>query len=385
MSFLKLTAQLGLNASGYETGLKRASSAATHFGSRIKSQFAAAFGTAAVAAWSRSVMGAVDQLLDFSQQTGASTDALQEWGYAARRNSASMEDVVRTFNTLGKNRMEALNGNEKLIQSFKALGISLNDLRTKRVNELAEAIARTVRSGDIQALTGHIQAVGSEAATKLVPAMKAFEDMRDLAHEAGQVIRNETLTAIDELSEALQDLKDEGTPIMAKLLGLTSKRVTETRIGLGAIGAFLKSMHETRGPGGSDFSKAMEEAWASFLIDLFAMADKERARSKNEEDKNKPVMTPEEAAEAEWLKTLKSHDMTPKKKGGGGGRERVDRPENLTDWQKLGASVRGMGNDPLLAETRGIHFQLKEINKKTVKPNVNRGNFGVAAFVEGFF
>src|SRR5947207_1877616 len=58
------------------------------------------------------------QIQDLSNRFGVSTDALQHFGNAAEKNGTSLESVAMGFNKLAISRSRAMEGQEKLIESF---------------------------------------------------------------------------------------------------------------------------------------------------------------------------------------------------------------------------------------------------------------------------
>ena len=69
----------------------------------------------------------VENLEKLSAESGLSTTALQEWGYAAETAGMSVNDIADLTKDLRKNAVDAVKGNEELMQTFTDLGVTLTD------------------------------------------------------------------------------------------------------------------------------------------------------------------------------------------------------------------------------------------------------------------
>ncbi len=133
MGLASLMVRLGLDATSYNIGLKRAESAATAFGSRIKAQLGALFSVAALSAFTKAVIDWADKLQDASEDLRISTTTLQEWEQAAVGTRATLDDMIRAYEYLSKQHKE-LNRDEifrlfyKLAEQFRTGQIGLAKL-----------------------------------------------------------------------------------------------------------------------------------------------------------------------------------------------------------------------------------------------------------------
>lgn len=93
----------------------------------------AALGAAVVAAgkqvWDATVdMGKfADGLLTTAEQTGISTTALQEWGYASQFIDTEVETITKSMAKMTKGLLDAKEGTGKNAEAFELLGVSLKD------------------------------------------------------------------------------------------------------------------------------------------------------------------------------------------------------------------------------------------------------------------
>ena len=98
-----------------------------------------------------------------------------------------------------------MKGNTDLTQSFKNFGITLDDLKNKRLEDLASQIAQAFKAGDPQKLIADLRDVGGRGAGEMVAAFRSgLKDFMDDAREMGIIIGKDT---IDGLREGMEESK----------------------------------------------------------------------------------------------------------------------------------------------------------------------------------
>src|SRR5947208_3132451 len=108
MGLMQLMVQLGLNATAYETGLKRADSAAKKFGNELSHELggkiASVFSFVAIEESIRETIEWGDKLKNLSIRTGIPIEELQKLEYAANLTGASIDSVVKAVEKFGKSQ-----------------------------------------------------------------------------------------------------------------------------------------------------------------------------------------------------------------------------------------------------------------------------------------
>lgn len=206
MAFLSIMARFGMDATGFKAGIKQVESASKglsrDLNSNLKGAIAGAFGTAAIVAAGKATLDYAGQIADLSERLGVSTDALQEFDFAARLSGTNLETFTGFLEKLSVSREEALQGNDELRESFARLGVSLEDLRTKRLEEITRQIGRAVQGGDVQQLMPSLKGVGGRGAGALVPTFRmGLEDAAQQARSVGAIISPEDIAALDEIGD----------------------------------------------------------------------------------------------------------------------------------------------------------------------------------------
>src|SRR5436190_12893664 len=198
MGLMQLLVRLGLDATGYETGLKKAQSSAAGFGQDLKSHIGGkikqAFSLESIEENIRRTFEYGCKVQDLSQRLGISTDAVQQWDYAMQQNGGSIESVAGFFEKLAVAREKALKGNSQAIDGFRKLGVSMDQLRTGRLEDIATTISRAFEQGDPQQLIAPLREVGGKAAGELIPA---FRDGLAAALSEAPLISPKDIEALD--------------------------------------------------------------------------------------------------------------------------------------------------------------------------------------------
>ena len=219
MGLMQLMVQLGLNATGYETGLKRADSAGRQFGNALSREIGGKIATAfSFVAVQQAVSQTVEygsKVQDLANRLGISTDAVQQWDYALKQNGGSIESAAGFFEKLAISRDKALKGSGAQIAAFEKLGVTLNQLKSSRVEDVAAVIAKAFESGDPQALIGPLKEVGGKGAGEMVAA---FVDGLGDALKDAPLISAADIESLDRAADALDRLKAEGQSTIAPII-----------------------------------------------------------------------------------------------------------------------------------------------------------------------
>ena len=220
MAFLSIMARFGMDATGFKAGIKQVESASKglsrDLNANLKGAIAGAFGTAAIVAAGKATMDYAGQIADLSERLGVSTDALQEMDFAARLTGTNLETFTGFLEKLSVSREEALQGNDELRDSFARLGVSLEDLRTKRLEDLTRQIGRAIQGGDVQQLMPALKGVGGRGAGALVPTFKmGLEEAGQQARAANAIISAEDIAALDEAGDKFAALARTMTGLLA--------------------------------------------------------------------------------------------------------------------------------------------------------------------------
>lgn len=199
----------------------------------IKAVGTAAIGAAAGAFKLATDVGkTADELITLSNQTGISTQQLQEWDYAMRFIDVPMETMTKSMAKLTKNMDNAAKGTKDQTEAFKKLGVSFKDDVTGELRnsqdvfyDLIGALGNIENETERDALSMRLF---GKSAQELNPLIKAGAEelarLSEEAHDVGAVLSDDALAAAGKFDD------------MMETLGASSKGLVAT-LGVGVIPA----------------------------------------------------------------------------------------------------------------------------------------------------
>ena len=141
------TAKLALDASGFDRGLSVAQSSVMRFAKTTGGLIAGAFALDKIIAGFSSAIEKGDQLQDIAEKFGVSASKLQLLGNAASVFGSGIDQVSAGLNKLSLAQQKALAGDNGLANTFAEVGISLDDLRSMRPEDILLKISDSFASG----------------------------------------------------------------------------------------------------------------------------------------------------------------------------------------------------------------------------------------------
>lgn len=227
MAFANLVVEVGLNGSAFERGVSKVIAKAREmnaaFGKSVtaiaSNQISQAFAVAAVVnkmqAGVSEAIAFGSSIIDLSKKLNVGTDSLQLWNYAATQNGATLGSVDEMFTKLAINSQIAVNGNLEMVAAFKKLGITIDDVKNKKPEEIARLIGKTFESGvNPNSLVGSLRAVGGRGADALISAFeKGIGATFDEGLQLGIVINADELAKIDALGDRLDVIQMQMRPV----------------------------------------------------------------------------------------------------------------------------------------------------------------------------
>jgi hypothetical protein len=189
---------------------------------------AAAAVTAAVASITKAVNSTIkltDNIDKMSQRIGVSRQAFQEWDFILSQNGMNISQLQTGIKTLSSAAEEASRGVVTYSRTFKTLGVSVVDsngslkdqetLLFDTIYALAEVENTTQRTALATDLLGR-------SATDLAPLLNSgadsIEELRDMAHDLGLVLSDETVDAGVKLTDTIDQMKRTFSALMATAL-----------------------------------------------------------------------------------------------------------------------------------------------------------------------
>ena len=235
---LNITARLGLNKSGFDSGLSGASKS---FGSAIgamKGQLAALVGFGAVVAGMKNAASEAGKLRDMAEGLGISIETLQKRGFAMRQGSASVEDYERALIGIARARetiKKGGTGGDDVAKSFERLGVSVDDIKRKGLDELFVMIANAVKNAaDHQSVMGDALIVMGKSASSAYAVMRAgIEEVGEAAH----IMAEQTAQDLADASNEFNAMREAAIPMFAELALGFANLASQAVTGFAGMGA----------------------------------------------------------------------------------------------------------------------------------------------------
>jgi hypothetical protein len=323
----EIKARMTLDTSGVKAGVQNAKGEVGSFSASLKGMagtlgiaFGAGAAVSGITNFTRATVEMVSRSKDMAEQAALTTEQFQAFKAVAMQVTGGLKAAEIGLVAFRAAQDEALNGNKPMIEAFKRLGISIEDVARLSTPQLLEAVAKGYKSiGDFGAL---VDIFGKNNAAKLEDALNSlaingFKKLADEGRAAGLVLSGEVAAQIDGVGDAM-----DRTEVKAKNFW--------ARLWIGAKNLFDKQSAVMEGYGPQPFGPEMgqmpmlpeqiERAKADPIKELAAKTkaladDKAREDKKTEErdaklraDKLKAI---QEAAEAE---KKAAEDVAAKKK-----------------------------------------------------------------------
>lgn len=221
-----LMAMLGLNNSSFLKKLHESREEAKEAGREIASSLGEVVTEKlgefiSVAAIEEAIRGTIEwgeQVSVLSQRLGISTEAVQQWDYALKLNNSSIQSAATFFEKLATSRRKAMEGKDEQIQAFRELGITIDDLKNKRIEDIAKQIAEVFESGDPQKLIGALRDVGGKGAGEMVVAFRdGLAELLDEAPKVGDAVIDSLREAADASKSIWMEFRAGIAPLVADL------------------------------------------------------------------------------------------------------------------------------------------------------------------------
>jgi hypothetical protein len=231
--FKRSTMEAGANARAAGKEIERG------FGSFINSKLpflSAAGGFMMIEEGMRHAVEMGERISEMASRLSVSTDAVQLWDAALKKNGSTIEAAAGFFEKLAIAREKIRRGEEgsdKLVENMRRLGVSLSDVMgTKRTEDLAAQIAKTYELGDPQQLVRDMRGLGIRASGELVSAFRnGLAGMVDPNTTEINLVSERQLNILKEFSDTTKSWLQQ---LYAGWQQFTS-HVIETGISLGKI------------------------------------------------------------------------------------------------------------------------------------------------------
>lgn len=257
MANTSIFARLGLDTSQFQTGLRTARRSATNFTRGVGGQFAAAAGIAGMGAMVNKGVQLGGTLSDLSAQLRINVEDLQVLQFAAQEAGVESSILERGLRNLQLRTQEATEGNQSYADAFDALGLNMFEFNALPTEEKFIAIAEAAQDAtdENEAYNAVAILVGQRAGPALTEVLGRvahnYDNVKQAAHDAGQVMTRDTAESMDRLADNVERLNTRFTIIAANVTNFVLPVFTLLGNGLGIVSDVVGAL-------GAGFYSSME-------------------------------------------------------------------------------------------------------------------------------
>lgn len=213
MGLLNLIGRISLDGAPFKQGLdkskKDAQSAASDISNSLKGALVGALGGFTIAAQFKEAADYAAKIVDLSGRTGIGTGALQEISFGASMAGSSLDALLPILQRITVAKKEALKDpNGDFADAFLSLGISVEDLKSKRIEDLFYRIGDAVESaGDSQAIFADVLKITGKSGGEMVQVFKGgFSEAIDQFKKLDIAVSDEKLRNIEAYGDRFTSL-----------------------------------------------------------------------------------------------------------------------------------------------------------------------------------
>jgi hypothetical protein len=218
---MALVAKIGLDKSGFSTGLSSLKNEVSHFSSEIKGMLAGGFAVESIFEGFKGAIEKGGKLADLAEKFGVAGSAIQKLGNAASLSGAGVEEVASALNKAAIKSQQAVAGNEDLQASFAKIGLSVSDLASASPEQIMMAFADAMASGSIkgQEFALAVDLMG-RSATSLLPMLSQGSAAINKQGEAMGVWSDETIANLKAADDQIKILQNTFTQIFGNIASI---------------------------------------------------------------------------------------------------------------------------------------------------------------------
>jgi hypothetical protein len=235
-----IIARMGLDSSGISTGIASARSKLNDFVATA-AKIGAGVAVGMFVKIANDAINLGSKISDLAEQLRIGTEELQVLFAISTKAGVSQQDLERSIRNVTMRTQEAIDGNAKYGEAFKRLNINVDEFNKLTPDKRLEAIGRAyAEAGKSQeAYTAVAAILGEKAGPKMLEVLRRLADegfpaLTKEAKEAGLVMSESTIAALDKAADEIAKFKDRITVAIGNII--VNFRTEE---GLKALGAGL--------------------------------------------------------------------------------------------------------------------------------------------------
>ena len=308
----KLKATLGFDGKAFEAGMRKAQNitkkASANMAGSLKGAVAGVLSVGFLTQKAREVGEFARQVQDLAPSLGMTTDQLQEWEYVFARAGLEIDDVADAMATITDRAADAESGMTSMLDDFKLVGITVDQLKGKNPQQLFELFADAVANTEDKnaALASIVRTLGDDLGRKLAPMLllgkEGLAAMRKEAQALGIVMDESKISEVAAQMVEIQIASMQLRGIWSDLTVVASQLFTKIQDGFKMIGSTDPLTQLFKGlktfVGGSltgegifaSLKKAIVEVPEDFIKSFQNYEAREKAATSMRNQKNEPYI-----------------------------------------------------------------------------------------------
>ena len=252
----RLGVLLGLDSAEFQKGIQQASKQLDSFVEKAKTS--SLVGATAFAAMTYQALKLADEIVDTAKANDVAVDSVLKLRNALALSGGEAENAGKLYSSFTANIDKAAEGSFETQKTLKTLGVSLDDLRTKNIDQLftktvdnlanmedpltrnakaMELFGKAAKGVDFVSLNQELKngaGVTDDQAKAIEKAAAAYDDIEKSARDFSTTLAIELGPSIKTTIDYLNDMKGQGDG-----LGKVFKTVFQTIVVLGSDVAFV--------------------------------------------------------------------------------------------------------------------------------------------------
>lgn len=162
-----------------------------------------------------------DEISSLSQKSGISTERIQEYNYAADLLDVSTDSIVKAQQKLKKNMASS---SDSTVAAFQKLGVKTRNLSGQLrdsndvFDEVIVALSKITNETERDNVAMELLGKGADELAGLIDdGGAAFKELAKEAHEAGAVLSQDSLNALNKTNDALDKLKNKASAALGQV------------------------------------------------------------------------------------------------------------------------------------------------------------------------
>lgn len=273
----KKSQKTSISADGIKKGFSAAATAVTAATAAVGA-FTGACAAAGKAVFdlAKDSAAAGDNIDKQSQRLGMSAEAYQEWDYVLSQNGGSVDTLTTGINKLNNLLDDAKNGSKSATETFKRLGLSVEEVagmsQEERFNALIAALQGMEDESERNAAANDIL---GKSYTNIIPLLNSTEEatqaLKQKAHDTNMIMSDEAVASAVAYTDAMDTLQRSFTGFTNQLGAELLPGLTEIIKGITDVASGAEGGSEKISNGAALITEAFSESIPAVVEMISAM------------------------------------------------------------------------------------------------------------------